>query len=289
MRNTTTPIKIDHNHHVWIIRLIAPIIVIGISLIIAAARPVLAQGQVIEVGAPVCSIVYYPGVVSSTLGSDWLPLDGRSVLTSTYSRLFSCLGYTYGGSGANFTLPNYTGRFILAATNGGGYPVGASGGEISHVLSPAEMPNHSHYLSFLASGQSAQGNGGGTDLKILSNLTGAGTNYWIALPVGGGAAHNTMPPYGAAWAMIKAKPTLITITVSLTQVITSTQNITLTQVVSMNGQIPYSVYTSTLSSGDIFTVERRETYGEKYTNSLLFFICLLLLVNIVVTSIRSKR
>lgn len=279
MRSTTTPIKINHNHHVWIIRLIASIVV-GISLIIATARPVLAQGQVIEVGAPVCSIVYYPGYTPSSLGSDWLLLDGSSVSKLTYPQLFNCFGYAYGGSGNNFNLPNYTGRFILAATNiGGGYPVGASGGEISHTLTIAEMPSHDHSprygTNFISSGGSgSQAIGGGAYAFYAGGNT--ATN-------GGGQSHNNMPPYGAAWAMIKAKPTLITITVSLTQVITSTQ------VISMNGQIPYSVYTSTLSSGDVFTVERRETYGEKYTNSLLFFICLLLIVNIVITSIRLKR
>lgn len=289
MINETTPIKINHNHHVRLIRLIAPI-VISLSLILAAARPILAQQQVFEVGAPVFSIVYYPGYSAASLGSDWLRLDGSSLSTSSYPDLFNCLGYTYGGSGATFYLPNLDGKFILSAGNlGSGYPgIGASGGEISHTLTPAEMPNHRHQIDAYA--DSASGS-----IVVRSARTGGGvqgspyTSY-----VGGGQPHYNMPPYNAYWTMIKARKTTITVTVSLTQVITSTQNITLTQIVSvtqvvtMNNQIPYSVYTSTLASGDVFTMERRETYGEKYTNSLLFFICLLLILNIAVTNIRKR-
>lgn len=280
-----------HNHHNQTSKLIVPISVAIILLFLVIAPPALAQQQVFEVGAPVCSIVYYPGYSAASLGSNWLRMDGSGLSTSSYPDLFDCLGYTYGGSGATFYLPNLDGKFILSAGNlGSGYPgIGASGGEISHTLTTPEMPNHRHQIDAYA--DSASGS-----IVVRSARTGGGvqgspyTSY-----VGGGQPHNNMPPYNAYWAMIKARKTNITVTVSLTQVITSTQNITLTQIVSvtqiitMNNQIPYSVYTTTLSSGDIFAVERRETYGEKYTNSLLFFICFLLIVNIVVTSIRSRR
>ena len=257
-------------------RLITPIVV-GISLLLAVARPVLAQGQVIETGAPVCSIIYYPGATPSSLGSEWLLLDGSSVSKLTYPQLFDCFGYAYGGSGNNFNLPNYTGRFILSATNiGGGYPVGNAGGEISHTLSINEIPSHRHPI------YTRDGYSGAASYPVGRAGYNTSNDTTYTGFTGGGQPHNNMPPYGAAWAMIKAKPTLITITVSLTQVITSTQNITLTQVISMNGQIPYSVYTTTLSSGDVFTVERRETYGDKVVGGLIFFNTLVLVLAVII-------
>ena len=52
---------------------------------------------------------------SSSCGSGWLRADGSSISTTTYSGLFAELGYMYGGSGSNFSLPNMsTGEFIRA-------------------------------------------------------------------------------------------------------------------------------------------------------------------------------
>lgn len=50
-----------------------------------------------------------------------------------------------------------------------------------------------------------------------------------------------------------------------------------------------NVYTATLSSGDVFVTERRETYGEKNTNSLLFFVIVLLLLNLVITAVAAIK
>ena len=38
----------------------------------------------------------------------WLRTNGASVAVNDYLSLFNVIGYTYGGSGANFTLPNYS-------------------------------------------------------------------------------------------------------------------------------------------------------------------------------------
>ncbi len=41
--------------------------------------------------------------------STCLVCDGTSYATATYPTLFSAIGYTYGGSGANFNVPNFSG------------------------------------------------------------------------------------------------------------------------------------------------------------------------------------
>jgi microcystin-dependent protein len=42
----------------------------------------------------------------------WLAADGASVSTATYAALFAAIGYTYGGSGGSFNLPDLRGYFV---------------------------------------------------------------------------------------------------------------------------------------------------------------------------------
>lgn len=66
--------------------------------------------------------------VSSSCGTGWLRADGSSKSTTTYSALFAELGYSFGGTGANFSLPDMNnGEFVRAvstATAGGGLTSG---------------------------------------------------------------------------------------------------------------------------------------------------------------------
>lgn len=58
--------------------------------------------------------VSFPGVIypyagsSLTVPTGWLMCDGVGYTTSTYSDLFGVIGYTYGGSGSTFNVPNMT-------------------------------------------------------------------------------------------------------------------------------------------------------------------------------------
>ena len=58
---------------------------------------------------PIGSIIYYP---SSSPPDGYLKANGASLNTSTYSDLFSIFGYTFGGSGSSFNLPDLRGEFI---------------------------------------------------------------------------------------------------------------------------------------------------------------------------------
>ena len=99
-------------------------------------------------------------------------------------------------------------RFLLAA--GSSYSAGTTGGEATHTLQISEIPSHGHTL-LQAGGSGAQitpnaGSGAGSvTIKAYDAGSGwipsgsqyIGTNSWPAQTqsVGGGGAHNNMPPY----------------------------------------------------------------------------------------------
>ena len=118
-------------------------------------------------------------------------------------------------------------RFVLAA--GDSYAVGATGGEATHTLAEAEMPSHKHYAYGDLTSQGGNyfvswGRDGGKDwsgARISSKTWGSASGYtkeqWgeqgpdmanqlfayqmnrTISTTGGGAAHNNMPPYVAAY------------------------------------------------------------------------------------------
>ena len=47
-----------------------------------------------------------------TSKTGWLLCDGTSYSVSDYPNLFNVIGYIFGGSGDNFNVPNYKGKFL---------------------------------------------------------------------------------------------------------------------------------------------------------------------------------
>lgn len=71
---------------------------------------------------------------SSTLpNSKWKFENGESLLVADYSELFAVIGYTFGGSGDYFNLPNSTGRVAIGYSSGtAGLNLGSKGGQFNH-------------------------------------------------------------------------------------------------------------------------------------------------------------
>ena len=99
-------------------------------------------------------------------------------------------------------------KFLLSA--GSTYEPGSSGGEATHTLTENEMPSHKHDLAWNDANPliaSLSGNKAGassaTAYQQGYRMTYATSNVYpdstIALPVGGGSAHNNMPPYLAVY------------------------------------------------------------------------------------------
>jgi microcystin-dependent protein len=103
---------------------------------------------------PIGTILDFAGPVAPT---GFLLCYGQSVATATYPNLFAVIGYTWGGSGANFTIPDLRG-YVLAGkddmggtnanrlNNWGGQNIilGEDGGTATHTLTIAEIAQHNH-------------------------------------------------------------------------------------------------------------------------------------------------
>lgn len=76
----------------------------------------------------------------------WLKCDGRAVPVSTYNFLFQVIGYSFGGSGSSFNLPDARGRVpgAVGTSTGNTWVLGDLSGEETHQLTIAEMPAHDH-------------------------------------------------------------------------------------------------------------------------------------------------
>lgn len=113
----------------------------------------------------------------------WLKCDGRALDTTQYNLLFQVIGYTFGGSGATFNLPDAQGRVIgnvgtiVDACNQSGvaFPAGTVTGEVNHKLTVAEMPAHNHNNAAGSPGVNTTVNGN-TSYE-LTGITATETGY----------------------------------------------------------------------------------------------------------------
>jgi microcystin-dependent protein len=137
---------------------------------------------------------------TGTAPTGWLLCNGASVSTTTYATLFAVIGYTFGGSGASFSLPNYTNRMPYGTT------VALTGGTADAVVvlhthtATVSDPTHSHSIN-------ASGGDGGGSLYNMSN------------------GYSTNPPDGGAQGIANATGTGISVGISTTGVSGVGQNL----------------------------------------------------------------
>lgn len=125
----------------------------------------------------------------------YLACDGASYAADDYPELYAAIGYYFGGSGANFNVPNLVNRVPVGS--GGDYSHASTGGESEHTLSVSELPSHSHSIGrtittpVLEPGEVPAL----TPVPIIPDYTGN---------EGGDLPHNNMQPYQAVTYIIYA-------------------------------------------------------------------------------------
>lgn len=142
---------------------------------------------------PTGSVLPFAGSISPT---GFLIANGASKVKTSLEELWNVIGYTYGGSGANFNLPNLVSKVPLGA---GGTPgaLGVAGGTETHVLSVSEMPSHNHIVRYDTIG----GIAGGPESQYVFNRGNVGS--FETEFVGSNVAHTNMQPYIALNYIIK--------------------------------------------------------------------------------------
>jgi len=131
----------------------------------------------------------------------WALCNGQLLPINQNQALFSLLGTTFGGDGrVNFALPDLRARTPIHV--GSGHTLGERGGEQSHTLSIAELPEHTHAVN--ATTATATTNTPANNLLLgqatAANLYASGTNLQAMSPasitnVGGSQAHLNMQPF----------------------------------------------------------------------------------------------
>lgn len=146
-------------------------------------------------GAPVGSVVMW---TTNTPPSGWLLCDGTSVLTSAYAALFAIVGYTFGGTGGSFTLPNFNNRFPVGS--GDSYALAATGGSANAVVvshthtATVTDPGHRHTANSQVGPNFGQPSG--QTFAFAGNTGLATTGITVANSTEGVSGTNAnLPPY----------------------------------------------------------------------------------------------
>jgi microcystin-dependent protein len=145
---------------------------------------------------------------SASIPSGFLECNGQSVSTTTYAALFAVIGYTYGGSGASFNVPDLTDRTVvnksntknLAQTGGANTvtPTGnISGSTGSTTLTTNQIPSHAHSTSGGGSMESGSfGSAPGQSPGVSTANTGGGQSHDHTLSANfTGSANSVLQPY----------------------------------------------------------------------------------------------
>lgn len=131
-----------------------------------------------------------------TCPEGFMVCDGSSLDVVEYAELFNVIGYSFGGSGDYFKLPNMLGRMPvgLDSSISDFNTIGKNGGLKDVTLTIEQMPRHSH-----KDGTATQEQNGGINAPV--NGGASAVVYWEAssgrdtTSAGSDKAHENMPPY----------------------------------------------------------------------------------------------
>jgi len=121
-------------------------------------------------GTPAGVVIYH---AANTPPTGFIKANGASLSTTTYADLFAVIGYTFGGSGGSFSVPDLRGEFMRGWDDGRGADSGRSFGTYQGYAS--SYLNYVQYSTASSTGTTVYNNGN------LSGAvrTGSGTGYGL--------------------------------------------------------------------------------------------------------------
>jgi microcystin-dependent protein len=127
-------------------------------------------------GTPAGAVIYH---AANTAPTGFIKANGASISTSTYSDLFAVIGYTFGGSGGSFNVPDLRGEFLRGWDDGRGVDSGRGFGSSQG----GAMQQHRHTIN-------SGGGGGGIAILVTQTNRVAGLS-------GGGALQDAPSTLGS--------------------------------------------------------------------------------------------
>jgi len=113
------------------------------------------QGDIVNIenaateNMPIGSMILYP--VSTPPNSKWLKCEGQTLDNTLYPELFAVIGYNYGGSGVNFSLPDLRKKFVAGFDDGDpeyqNIGSGAGANSVTLTSNQTAVPAHTHTAS----------------------------------------------------------------------------------------------------------------------------------------------
>lgn len=142
-------------------------------------------------GVPTNGVIAFDGVSADVPNGYEVTTTGFTTLDQVYpiGSIYMSVNNTSPSTLFGGTWEQLKDRFLLGA--GDTYTAGDTGGEATHTLTTNEMPSHNHKLTSNTTSGSAD------SISVLSISSGSDNNITtkISSSVGGGQAHNNMPPY----------------------------------------------------------------------------------------------
>lgn len=137
----------------------------------------------IDTNTPTGMISIHSGSVAPT---GWLLCDGTSYASASYTTLFNVIGYTFGGSGANFSVPNLKGKVVVGID---GSQVefdtrGETGGAMTHqhtiaassAITSSNHDGHGHNMNTHSHENSISESGAGEHSHNTNQITNTGNS-----------------------------------------------------------------------------------------------------------------
>lgn len=140
------------------------------------------QGDIVNVqtniteSMPLGSMIVFPAATPPN--TKWMRCEGQAMSTAIYADLFAIIGYSFGGAGLSFNLPDLRGQFIAGYNSAGAaeyQTIGQGGGEDSVSLIKSEIPKHQHTI----------GSGDGATMSNPGNHDHSGGYIFNAVVEGG--------------------------------------------------------------------------------------------------------
>lgn len=128
------------------------------------------QNDIANAGTPIGAVVMWVGTTAN-IPSGFAVCNGASLSTTTYGTLFNIIQYRYGGAGANFSLPDFSGRVPEGIVGAPTVP----GTVTTNAASAVDAHTHSVNSSFTAGSVNSSFTAGNAASHVHSNSFSAGS------------------------------------------------------------------------------------------------------------------